>query len=374
MRSAVIAVLVAGLSMAAAPAASAATVGVEDGVLLVSAAPSEQNDISFLVTGAGQYKVEDIGAAPTPGPGCSRSPDPAAASYQVVCPAAGVHSVVTHLGDGDDSAGADEARIPITTYGEAGNDRIWVGTFKGSLADGGDGDDRIEGAYDASGGPGNDFITGSRLLDGGDGNDVVEKGVDPAAGRVSGGAGDDQLSSKDGVADEIQCGDGQDAVIRADTADRDDGSCESRAANAGDGPTAPLGPQITVFEAPKGRLHPDRKGRLAMWMKCSVPVCDATVRFLYVGDGPKPHRFRKRPAFRVRVGEKAKLFHLRLTGEQRRALSRVEPYTSMGAVVVTRGSDVVQLMEPGFCSRADPCDGAPARRTIDLPLRNRRSK
>jgi hypothetical protein len=357
------AVLAALLSMAlAGPAAAASNVSVEGGVLLVTAAPGETNEVSVTShvppgsSEPSEYGVKDTSAGTTPGPGCGPDPLLPPQGSPVVCSAAGVQSVVIRLGDGDDGAAYDLAGLPISIYGEAGNDRIAMFSTAGTRSDGGDGNDDLQGGDDVRGGPGDDHVTGSRLLDGGEGNDVLRKTNSKTGGRLVAGPGDDSLDSGDSYADELQCGAGQDVITSADDSDRNDGSCES---GKGVGGAEPAKAQVTVFELPKGRSRPGRDGRLAVWMRCTVPSCDVTVRIFSVGDpGIKGFaRFRKAPLRHVVVGKSAKLVHLPLTRAQRRGLSRSERYAGVGAIVITRrpGADAKMLTDGLYCSRADPC-------------------
>jgi hypothetical protein len=349
-----------------APAsASASTVSVEGGVLQVTSAAGETNEVYVSdrvppgSSAPSEYAVKDTGAGTTPGPGCGPDPTLPPQGSPVVCSAAGVQGVVIHLGDGDDGAGYGFAGLPISIYGEGGSDRIAMFSTAGTLSDGGEGNDALNGGDDVRGGAGDDQVTGSRLLDGDDGNDVLRKTGGHASGRLVGGAGDDSLQSDDGWADQLQCGAGRDVIAGADNSDRNDGTCESGTGVAG--PRAPVKPQVTVFELPKGRSRPGRDGRLAVWMRCTVPRCSVTVRIFFVGDqGIKGYvRFRKAPIRRVVVGKKAKLIHLPLTAEQRRGLSHSEAYSGVGAKVVTRrpGRDAKMLTDGLYCRRADPCRG-----------------
>jgi hypothetical protein len=347
-----------------APAsASASTVSVEGGVLQVTAAAGETNEVFVsqrVPTGSTtptQYAVRDTVAGTTAGPGCGPDPTLPPQGSPVVCSAAGVQSIVVRLGDGDDGAGHDTAGVPISIYGDAGSDRIAMFSTAGTLADGGEGNDTLNGGDDVRGGPGDDQLTGSRLLDGGDGNDVLRKTGGHASGRLVGGTGEDSLRADDGYADDLECGAGRDVIAGADRSDRNDGTCESGTGVAG--PRAPVKAQVTVFELPKGRSRPGRDGRLAVWMRCTVPRCSVTVRIFFVGDpGTKGYaRFHKSPIRRVVVGKQAKLIHLPLSAEQRRGLSHSEAYSGVGAKVVTRrpGKDAKMLTDGLYCRRADPC-------------------
>jgi hypothetical protein len=363
MRITILTVLAALSSMAVATAANASTVSVQDGTLLVAAGPGETNEVYVSQrvppgsTGPTEYAVRDTSVGTIAGPGCGPDPTRPPQSSDVVCPAAAVARVVITLGDGDDGAGQDVSGIPVTVYGELGNDRIAMFARPDTLADGGEGNDDLQGGDDLRGGPGDDKLTGSRLLDGGEGNDILRKTGGKASGRLAGGPGDDSLESGDGWADQLQCGDGRDVITGADDSDRNDGTCESGKGVAGKPAAAKA--QVTVFELPKASSRPGRDGRLAVWVRCSVPKCSVTVRIFTVGDpGIKGFaRFRHPPLLHLTVGTTAKLVRLRLSPAQRRALNRADPTAGIGATVITRrpGADARMLTNGFFCRRADPC-------------------
>jgi hypothetical protein len=56
-----------------------------------------------------------------------------------------------HLGDGDDGAGYSFAGLPISIYGEGGSDRIAMFSTAGTLSEGGDGNDDLQGGDDVRG-------------------------------------------------------------------------------------------------------------------------------------------------------------------------------------------------------------------------------
>ncbi|MEA2461962.1 MAG: hypothetical protein QOH90_2139 [Actinomycetota bacterium] len=355
--------LVSAGALVVPAAAAASTVSVEGGVLRVVAAPGEANQVSVTEhvppgsSTPSEYGVKDTGAGTTPGPGCGPDPLLPPEGSPVVCSAAGVQSFVIHLGDGDDGVDYLFPGLPASVYGEGGSDRIAMFRTAGSFSDGGEGDDDLQGGDDVRGGPGNDQILGYRLLDGGDGNDVLVKSNAKGSGRLTGGPGDDSLQSDDGYPDQLQCGDGRDVIANADGTDKNDGTCESGKGVGGARP--PVKAQITVFELPKGRSRPGPDGRLAVWMRCSVANCSATVRIFAAGEVNTDSfaRFRIAPLRHVVVGKKAKLVHLRLTRQQRRALRRTEAYSGVGAIVITRrpGADAKMLTDGLYCQRADPC-------------------
>ena len=185
----------AALGLGTAPAATASDARVADGVLRVTAAPGEANDVLLAPGSGADVAVSDLGAAPETGPGCADEGDVA------VCGGAG--SVVVALGDGDDSAGADPGlAIAVTIDGGAGSDSLGGGGGPATLR-GGAGDD---------------------LLSGGDAADVLDPGA--GADYVVGAGGADTIQARDGSVDMIACGDGQDSVS-ADPEDNVDGDCES---------------------------------------------------------------------------------------------------------------------------------------------------
>jgi hypothetical protein len=142
---------------------------------------------------------------------------------QVFCGRPGVRRVHADLGEREDTATVSSP-IPATLLGGSGADRL-TGGPAGDTVDGGDGNDRL------AGGGGKDEI------DGGLGTDTL-----------AGGAGDDVLTSADGIADRVDCGEGRDR-LQADTLDTVEGGCESVSRTAvppppegqsGDDTTAPV--------------------------------------------------------------------------------------------------------------------------------------
>lgn len=143
---------------------------------------------------------------------------------------------------GDDKVNARRADDTIT--GDAGNDLLFAG-FGNDTSDGGEGDDKMHGGHGndtQNGGPGNDTIYAGRGVDvsnGGDGNDRLwalahadtrKAGVDT----LDGGNGDDVFRTRDGEADVITCGEGNDTafldrkdVISDASEAAPNGSCET---------------------------------------------------------------------------------------------------------------------------------------------------
>ena len=89
---------------------------------------------------------------------------------------------------------------------------------------GGPGDDLLIGGPDGDrldGGPGNDVLSGGPdddVLTGGDGDDTLEGGPGSDSYGMLGGVevespGNDVIQARDGSADEINCGDGEDTAV-----------------------------------------------------------------------------------------------------------------------------------------------------------------
>ena len=137
-------------------------------------------------------------------------------------------------GSGNDTihtgTGSDEA------YGEGGSDVVLgdeTGKGGADLVSGGRGNDRVFGLA------GDDVVRGDKgndVVHGGDGVDVMEGGagndtLDDAPrkhkdkDRFSGGSGNDEIFSRDGLRDTVNCGAGSD-VAKADSKDKVASDCE----------------------------------------------------------------------------------------------------------------------------------------------------
>ncbi len=119
---------------------------------------------------------------------------------ETFCPRSGVRRVRLDLGEREDSARVT-APIAATLLGGPGADVLTGGPAGDQLA----GD------------------TGDDTVAGGAGDDVLDGGL--GADRLDGGPGNDELRVRDGIADEVACGDGVDTVL-ADTLDILDAGCE----------------------------------------------------------------------------------------------------------------------------------------------------
>jgi Ca2+-binding RTX toxin-like protein len=118
-------------------------------------------------------------------------------------------------GSGTDNIGGGDGNDTVTYEERAGNQPVTI-SLDGGANDGETGEnDAISGDIeDAIGGAGDDTITGSAAaneIDGGDGGDVI----DGLAGRdtIDGGPGNDRITSRDGVQESIDCGDGNDLAV-----------------------------------------------------------------------------------------------------------------------------------------------------------------
>lgn len=197
--------------------AAAATVAVNDGVLVLHADPSEPGRYGSYccAIGGGLVVFADrwpLGPPPpfpqgapatlTPGPGCTaRAPLTGTAEAECV----GAQTARFELGGGlaGNSAGAPPlpstvfgspgqdtitGGAPLTAYGFEGNDNL-IGRLPGSVIDGGPGDDNLNAFTGTTviGGPGNDVMSSSKgqrdiRYDCGPGQDILQ--VDRRAGQV----------------------------------------------------------------------------------------------------------------------------------------------------------------------------------------------
>jgi hypothetical protein len=172
--------VIAALVAALAPAASAGTARLKDGVgpsqgpiqtLVYQAARGERNVVNVSY-GSGAFTLSDR-AGVTPGPGCL-----AESLTRVGCPLTGgkgVGGIVASLGDGDDYAIASGTSAVLG--GGTGNDSLFGSGHEDELA----------------GGPGRD------LLEGGVGQDTI-----------NGGGGNDRIRGRDSFPDVVSCGSGRD--------------------------------------------------------------------------------------------------------------------------------------------------------------------
>lgn len=180
--------MVVSLLVLAAPA-RASTAWPSGETLYYVAGPGEANELSANLQGA-DATLQDAGypdlgmVAP-----CRPWDDVMLNGTGALCPAAPVGRLVVDLGDGADSlsAGAMSQQVlPTDALGGPGNDRLWTWT----------------GNDDLTGGPGQDVFTAN--------------------------AGNDLIDARDGVAESVDCGDGDDVAV-VDPSDTVTG-CETLAA------------------------------------------------------------------------------------------------------------------------------------------------
>ena len=198
--------LVAALTLALPAAAGASTVGVADGVLVLTGDPGG-DDLQMVVDagGTGSVVVKEGFDTVVAGPGCTANPGGTAS-----CPLDAITSVVARLGGGDDSL-QSRLPVPVDAAGEAGDDALLAGDPPPpylpapATLDGGDGADRLSGT---SAGDTLRGGTGDDAFDGHAGDDVLDLG--PGADTVNDLSGDDRIEARDGTADRVDCGPGTD--------------------------------------------------------------------------------------------------------------------------------------------------------------------
>jgi Ca2+-binding RTX toxin-like protein len=269
-------VTTAALALLAAPAAQAATATTADGNLRYTAAAGEVNNVSFRRVSGDEFRVTELGATITAGTGCTQvSPNvvdcttgagrPIIANLgdQNDSAISRTSRAVQLFGeDGNDRLGGASGRDTIDggpgddnltggsggdrVLGGAGDDQLF-GNSNGDNLQGGDGNDVLDGGPGndtESGGNGDDTLrelsapNGADSLAGASGNDTVDYSartapvdvsVDDIAGdgdrrsnerdnvrgtveRVLGGAGSDTLIGRDGPADTLVGGPGDDVM------------------------------------------------------------------------------------------------------------------------------------------------------------------
>ena len=251
----------------AAPTAQAAEVHVENGVIVFTAAPGEQNSV-LVDRDPGftddQYQIEDQDNDVSAGSGCANKPHfPSGTEPNIVtCSPAGVGAIKVVLGNGalDSVRFGDLDGHVINDFVEGdGNDRVSASNGP-STVNGGLGNDEIDtrggadqvhggaGRDDIVGGPGGDTLLGEgdadhlrgyaqpgtleigevptyrggdvNVLSGGPGGDTVEG--DNGRDKITGGDGNDKLLGG-GDADTLNGGAGNDRLDEGDTAGKPTG-------------------------------------------------------------------------------------------------------------------------------------------------------
>ena len=138
--------------------------------------------------------------------------------YDANCPRAGKTLVRIDVGDREDVVKVD-IDLPVQVLAGNGADTVVTGAPNDVIV-GGSGNDNLDG------GGGNDIIKddiGDDTVKGGAGNDQIQGGA--GADNFDGGDGDDDIKTRDGIADTIACGGGNDKVD-ADTLDKVAADCE----------------------------------------------------------------------------------------------------------------------------------------------------
>jgi Ca2+-binding RTX toxin-like protein len=213
-RTHIIAVAIAALMAAFAAQADAATVNLsDDGILTYAAAPGEANN-AVVTRVPGAFRVTDLGAPVNAGVNCQQS------GAAVTCPSGGVRRIQAFTFDRDDQV------------------RLLMAVAPPTIADGGSGNDFVEGSQTADilfGGPGRDTLIahgGADQVFGGADADLVsgDQGADRIDGgsgrdRFFGGSGNDVVTSRDATFEPVACGTGFDRA-QANVGDAVASDCE----------------------------------------------------------------------------------------------------------------------------------------------------
>jgi Ca2+-binding RTX toxin-like protein len=230
------------LLLALPASAHAATLTNFGGTLTYTAAPGEDNDVTFT-QGAMSVTVTASDSDPITATGCTGT------NPTFTC--AGVVKVVARSGDGHDKLDASR----LTTVGAAldggtGDDELLPGEGADSL-NGGDGIDRVTVAGDPVSVSLNDIAddgadnihadvedidatsAGAATLTGSAAGNVISAGNGPAtitggdgSDSLNGGAAADTIDARDGYADRVSCAGGNDSV-KADQLDQVASDCET---------------------------------------------------------------------------------------------------------------------------------------------------
>ena len=263
--------------------AAASTVSAANGRITITAAPGENNKMTFN-EGDGSYQITEDGGTIEAGPGCTKAPD----AQRVGCPGSAT-LLQADLGDGDDSLTVS-AGLASEIEGGAGNDTI-VGGFGDDIIRGGDGadgldgntgnDSLISGAGDdfLSGGAGDDNVQsgdGKDVLNGNEGNDTLTAG--DGNDTVKGGDGNDRLEAGKG-ADFLDGGAGNDVLQTAEGEFTGTREVRIRCGTGDDTLTAgPSDPFVSDCERTDGAsLRLGKGGVIPMKLACAAK-CKGTVR------------------------------------------------------------------------------------------------
>jgi hypothetical protein len=208
-RAVALAIALTAAAATAGDVAWAADVTATSSGITFTAAPGENNYLSFVVANR-QTVVTDAGAALDAGSGCTATGDP----HVVSCSRPPVQ-VTVRTGDGADRINGRGVAQLIADAGPG--DDVLVGSSHADSLCGGDGSDLV------AGGRGDDFLcgdldedqtrpataVGNDTVDGGPGNDIADGG--PGADQVLGGPGGDSVDGGLG-ADHLDGGRGDDLI------------------------------------------------------------------------------------------------------------------------------------------------------------------
>jgi hypothetical protein len=293
------------------------------------------NDLTIEVKGS-EIHIRDPSVYGGIDPGSCRPGETTPAEgwiIEVFCPLAGTSLVRVDLGEREDK-GTVSLPIPTAMLGGGGADTLTGGEPDDVLV-ANDGNDTVTGgggADEIDGGEGDDVLVA------GAGNDTVDAG--PGADRVDAGPGDDEVHARDGVADQISCGDGTDTV-EADTLDKIAPDCENaaRVAVAPPKESGPVSgdkrpPRVVVDAARRQRLG--RRGTVYIAASASEPGFLSASGFLDVDGLSLPLKTDRRRVRRAGAGVELAVRFSKLQIRQiRRALRHRRPVVVKMAVVGT---------------------------------------
>jgi len=315
------AALVAGVALAAAglapPGASAHSLARKRGdrIVYVARDATSLNALTVRVVGD-EIALRDTAVEGGIDPGPCRPVDVAPRSGWIVevrCPSRDIAGLDADLGDREDRASMT-VPLPAVLRGGPGADEL-RGNAAFDVLLGGNGADRI------AGGGGRDRIAGDAgddTLEGEDGDDDIDGGL--GRDRIDGGVGADAVHARDGQADGIVCGAGEDRV-EADTLDEVAGDCERVGRVAVPPPPEP-GPAGADGRSPRVRAGAARRqapGRVRILATSSERGVLSASGYLDAGGVSLPVQGDRR---RVAVGGAGVALRVRLGGRARRAALR----------------------------------------------------
>lgn len=210
-----VAAAAAFLLIGAAPAAGHSVMKIEAGTIFYNATDDVALNRLTISLRGDQIRFYDPGAdnGITQPQQCSPGElDASGNPREVFCPRSGITRIRVDVGEGQDEVGA-ELPVSVLVVGGNGADRIVTGPADDTV----NGD---EGNDDIRTGDGNDTLVGGNgddVLLSGNGNDVAQGGL--GGDGIDTGPGDDEVRVRDGAADRVECGDGNDRA-QSEDADR----------------------------------------------------------------------------------------------------------------------------------------------------------